>query len=85
MNKIKNGEITKETCPKVGEIKQSFLFCLLNKEERKKLRMKDENFLKTFSTGERCDVPNEEWKKSEYKHLKYSKSLTIRQSTFVDI
>ena len=48
IGRIKNGEINKDTFPKGGEYKRLFLLCLLDKEERKKLEQKDNDFMETF-------------------------------------
>ena len=68
IERIKNGEINKDTIPEDGEEKDLFLLCLLNKEERKKLEQKDEDFMKTFNwnrIGKEADVSEAEWKASE--------------------
>ena len=86
IRRIKNREITKEKNP-YGDTKQSHLLCLLDKEKRRLLDRKDESFLNTFfarAKGHRADVDEEEWKKSEYKHLKFSRSVARRQTTFVE-
>ena len=44
-SRIKNGKVSKERFPNT---KESFLLCLLGKEELKKLKRKDEHFLDTF-------------------------------------
>ena len=87
IRKIKNREITNEN----GDTKQTHLLCLLDKEKRRMLDMKDKSFLNTF-LGQgghfwdrgRVDVDEEEWEKSEYKHLKFSRSLARRKTTFVE-
>jgi len=84
IRRIRNGEITKEKNPYGGIAIQTHLLCLLDKEERRMLDRKDENFLKTFLAWDMADVDEEEWKKSEYKHLKFSYSLARRQTTFVE-
>ena len=83
IRKIKKRKITKEKNP-YGDTKQSHLLCLLDKEKRILLDRKDDNFLKTFLDKDRADVDEEEWQKSEYKHLKYSRSLARRQTAFVE-
>ena len=84
LRKIKNGEVTKETIPEDGEVKWSHLLCLLDKEERRSLDSKDKNFLETFLHGNYADVPDVEWKQTEFKHLKFSRSLAGRQTHFID-
>ena len=87
IRRIKNGEITKETIPggeRDGERKRSHLFCLLDKEERRKLDTKDQQFFETFLQTELADVPEEEWKKTEFKHLKFSRSFAERRTYFID-
>ena len=82
--RIKIGDITKETIPEDGEYKSSNLLCLLNTKERKQLDMKDSDYLETFIHGENADVSEEEWKKTEYKHLKFSKSIAFRRTYVID-
>ena len=82
IERIKNGEINKETIPEDGERKQPFLLCLLDEEERNKLEHKDEDFIKTFWRRE-ADVPEAEWNASE-SNLKFSKSLCIRNTYYID-
>ena len=81
IERIKNGEINKDTIPERGENKDLFLLCLLDKEERKKLEQKDEDFMKTFLWE--ADVPQAEWNASE-SNLKFSKSLCIRNTYYID-
>ena len=83
INRIKNEEITNATIPVNGETKQFHLIRLLDKEERRKIERKDKDFMKTFARS-LADVPDEEWKKSEYKHLKYSKSNAARVTFIFD-
>ena len=85
IERIKNGEINKDTIPEGGEKKVSFLLCLLNKEERKRLEQKDGDFMKTFELNEigRADVPEAEWNASE-SNLKFSRSVCARRTHFVD-
>ena len=127
IKKMKNGEITKapvstEPFIEKGNYKESHLLCLLDKDERRKLDTKDENFLRTFAkhldtkdenflrtfakhsytdenyfrtseehfyteekTSSSADVPDEEWQKTEFKNLKYSKSSSSRHTQFIDI
>ena len=83
IERIKNGEINKNTTP---EVKNSFLLRLLDEEERKKLEHKDEDFLRTFTwngTGIGADVPEAEWNASE-SNLKFSKSDCYRGTHFID-
>ena len=80
IKRIKNGEITKESIPKDGEYKDLILLCLLDKKERKKLDLKDSDYLETFIHGENADVPEEDWATTEYKHLKFSKSIAFRRT-----
>ena len=82
IERIKNGEINKETIPEDGEEKGLFLLCLLDEEERKKLEQKDKDFMKTFFRKE-ADVPEAEWKASE-SNLKFSKSFCSRGTHFID-
>ena len=83
IQRIKNGEINKDTIPKRGDWKDSFLLCLLDKEERKKLEEKDEDFMETFQLGEEADVPEAEWNVSE-SNLKFSRSVCIRDTYYID-
>ena len=69
-----------------GEDKDLFLICLLNKEERKKLEEKDDDFMETFHwimIGLEADVPEAEWNASE-SNLKFSKSDCYRGTHFID-
>ena len=85
IERIKNGEINKDTIPEDGDSKKSFLLCLLDKDERKKLEQKDEDFIKTFELNiiGRADVPEAEWKASE-SNLKFSRSACYRITHFID-
>jgi len=82
IERIKNGEINKDTIPGRGDSKESFLLCLLNKEERKKLEQKDEDFMVSFALNA-PDVPEAEWNASE-SNLKFSKSECLRVTNFID-
>ena len=96
----KNGEINKDTIPEDFrddsiDFKRSFLLCLLDNEERKKLEQKNEDFMETFDLygyirldgnirlRREADVPEAEWNASE-SNLKFSKSLCSRETHFVD-
>ena len=87
--RIKTGKIKKDTIPESGEYRQSFLLCLLDKEERKKLEQKDEEFMKTFKNhlhprnNEQVDVPEAEWKASN-SNLKFARSFCLRETYFID-
>ena len=89
IERIKNGEINKDTIPECGdfkvEFKESFLLCLLDKEERKKLEEKDFDFMETFYGNENgtADVPEAEWKASE-SNQKFSRSRCYRTTYFID-
>ena len=76
IERIKNGEINKEL-----DFKSSFLLCLLDKVERKKLEEKNEDFMKTFLWGRKADVS--EWKESE-SNLKFSRSVCLRFTYLID-
>ena len=88
IKKIKNGELTKATITEYGEESELVhLLCLLNKEERRKMETNEKDYTKTFWAnwghekwpfGNLADVPKHE--KTEYKHLKYSKSLASRKT-----
>ena len=85
IERIKNEEINKDTIP-YAEIKWTFLLCLLDEEERKKLERKDEDFMETFwehSYGREADVPEAEWKASE-SNMKFAKSKCYRETYFID-
>ena len=85
VEKIKNGKINKDTIPKDGYRSTTFLLCLLDKEERKKLDQKDETFLETFlwhGRGE-VDVPEAEWEASE-SNLKFANNDCYRTTYFID-
>lgn len=83
IRQIKNGEISKKPTFRLEEGKDLFLLCLLDKKERRKLLKNDQDFLRTFEQSH-PDVPDEEWKKSKYKHLKFSQSIAFRKTFFVD-
>ena len=88
IGRIKNGEINKDTIPEDGEFEWTFLLCLLDKEERKKLEQKDYDFMKTFvniQMNERrgVDVPEAEWKASE-SNMKFARSKCWRHTHFID-
>ena len=85
IDKIKNGEIDKNTIAEHGMF-VSFLLCLLDKEERKKLEQKDYDFMETFYEawiGREADVPEAEWKASE-SNMKFAKSECFRETYFID-
>ena len=85
IERIKNGEINKDTVSEYGDYEYSFLLCLLDKEERKKLEEKDLDFMSTFiwnGSGE-ADVPEAEWNASE-SNLKFSRSACYRITYFID-
>ena len=82
IERIKNGKINKDTIPERGDYKVSFLLCLLDKEERKKLERQDEDFMDTFRL-EKADVSEAEWSASE-SNLKFSKSRCFRKTYFID-
>ena len=81
IERIKFGEISRNY--KQRENKHSHLLCLLDKKQRKKLDKKDKDFLDTFEDGDNADVPKAEWTKTEFKHLKFSKSMCYRE-TYID-
>ena len=97
IERIKNGEINKDTIQEDGDFtfKRSFLLCLLDNEERKKLEQKNEDFIETFNLygyirldgniglEREADVPEAEWNASE-SNLKFSKSICSRETHFVD-
>ena len=84
IRRIKKGKITQQSIPDRGEEKVSHLFRLLDKEERRKLDMKDQDFLHTFRDRNDADVPEGHWKNTDYKHLKFSYSWAYRRTTFVN-
>ena len=77
IRRIKLGEINKQTIPKYGERKKSFKFSLLNEDEKRKLEIKDEDFMMTFLYEDEADVPDAEMKMSESK-LKFARSYCYR-------
>ena len=85
IERIKNGEINKDTIPERGERKGSFLLCLLDKEERKKLEQKNEAFLQTFNLHDigKADVREKDWKLSE-SNSKFSRSNCRRLTFFIE-
>ena len=84
IGRIKNGEINKDTIPEhgAGDWNKTFLLCLLDKEERKKLEQKDYDFMKTFLYS-KADVPEAEWKASE-SNMKFARSRCWRDTFFID-
>ena len=101
IERIKTGKINyKEThykgtiLEKIDEA-ETFSLCLLDKEKRKKLEQKDEEFMKTFYHHEShhdfyrkkyygdVDVPEAEWKASE-SNLKFAKSVCFRETYLID-
>ena len=86
IEKIKTEKI-KDTIPESGDRSKSFLLCLLDKDERKKLEQKDENFRKLFEShqwGHReVDVSEAEWEASE-SNLKFAKSVCWRETYLID-
>ena len=84
IEKIKNGKINKNTI-RDGDRSRTFLLCLLDNDERKKLEQKDYDFMKTFyEHGLRgADVPEAEWKASE-SNMKFAKSYCGRETFFID-
>merc|ERR1719394_1571352 len=81
--RIKCGEITKEMIPDVdGESKVLRLFCLLDKDERKKLDRKERSFYETFYSSI-PDVPPSKWRKTESKHLKFASYVARRRTAFI--
>ena len=87
IERIKNGKINKDTIPKNGDRKWTFLLCLPDEEERKKLERKDKDFMRTFTEhslhGREPDVPEAEWKASE-SNMKFAKSYCYRRTYFID-
>ena len=91
IGRIKNGEINKETIPEEGELSNTFLLCLLDEEERKKLERKEEDFMETFvwheygieKYGEEADVPEAEWIASE-SNMKFARSDCRRWTYFIE-
>ena len=82
---IKNGKINKETIPE-RDLKITFLLCLLNEEERKKLEQKDYDFTKKFNVhyfGREPDVPEAEWIASE-SNMKFARSACRRRTYVID-
>ena len=81
IRRIKNEKFTKETITDDEQVK-SYLFCSLVKEERRKLETKDKNYFRTFSDMN-PDVPEKEWKETEFKNRKFSRSVAYRRTFFV--
>ena len=63
-----------------------FLLCLLDKEQRKKLEQKDEEYMQTFNlhTSGRADVSEAEWNESE-SNMKFSLSFCRRKTYFIEV
>ena len=85
IGEIKNGEINEYTIPERGDHKETFLLCLLNEEERRKLERKDSDFMETFdrNLSGKADVPEAEWKASE-SNMKFAISKCSRHTYFID-
>ena len=83
IERIKNGEIKKDRILECGDINYSFLLCLMDKEERKKLEQKDDYFMVTFNWGKEADVTEVEWNASE-SNQKFSNSVCSRKTLFID-
>ena len=85
MRKIKNHKMNKDSIPFDGDFKESFLLCLLDKEERKRLEQKDEAFLETFNLYDigKADVREKDWKESE-SNSKFSRSNCRRLTFFIE-
>ena len=64
VSQIKHGEVDKSNFFKENNWIETFMLCLLDKEERQKLERRDSDFMKTFTFGMKADVPEEEWKAS---------------------
>ena len=86
IQRVVNGEITREMIPKHGELKGNFLICLLDKKERWKLDRKNEKFLISFWDNEsgEADIPLEEWNKSK-SNLKFSSSVSWRATYLIEL
>ena len=83
VSQIKNGEVDESTFSKENDWVRTFMLCLLDKEERRKLERRDLDFMQTFTFGMAADVPEEEWKASE-SNLKFSEWLINRKTYFFD-
>ena len=86
LGEVKDGKLNNHTIPEIGDICNTFLLCLLDKEERKKLEQRDETFMETFEwdmLGGEADVPEAEWKASA-SDMKFSKSLCWRATYFIE-
>ena len=85
IGRIKNGEINKYTIPEDGDNSETFLLCLLDKEERKKLEQKEECFMATFYWHKygKADVPEAEWIASE-SNMKFARSDCRRWTYFIE-
>ena len=85
IGRIKNGEINKDTIPEDGEWSDTFLLCLLDKEERKKLERKEKDFMATFYWHKdgKADVPEAEWIASE-SNMKFARSVCRRRTYFIE-
>ena len=82
IERIKNGEINKDTVSEYGDYEYSFLLCLLDKGERKKLEEKDLDFMMTFDSGKEADVSEADWNASE-SNLKFSNAFCYRKTYFI--
>ena len=85
IEKIKNGKINEDTIPEEGDRRTTFLLCLLDKEDRKKLERKDEALMETFlwyGRGE-VDVQEAEWEASE-SNLKFTNTDCYRTTYFIE-
>ena len=85
IRRIKNHKMNKDSIPFDGDFKESFLLCLLDKEERQKLEQKNEAFLQTFNLHDigKADVREKDWKLSE-SNSKFSRSNCRRLTFFIE-
>lgn len=84
IKKIKNGELTKAKITEFGEeSKNLHLLCLMNGDDRRKLERNEKDIRKTFSSKimsfPLCLFQEE----TEYKDVKYSRSLATRKTYII--
>ena len=81
---IKAGLINDYRLPN-GDRSRTFLLCLLDEDQRKKLEQKDYDFMETFFLNYKgeADVLEAEWKASE-SNMKFTKSDCLRETYFIN-
>ena len=85
LEKLETNKLNTKTIAHSGDYNTTFLLCLLNTEEQRKLDRKDDTFLNTFYLNDKgkADVPEEEWEASKSKR-KYAQSICWRTTFFLE-